>query len=137
MSLAAFLGMFNGMGRDRGAALVLEHAALPSIVGEGNRTRMFAWYNIVQDLGHALGSLMVGLPYLLRMMGGVPIESSYQISLGVCATLFGTGIIFSSLLSPRIETRALPSARPFLPKPGKSSFACQAFSPWIASEEGF
>ena len=78
MSLAAFFGMFNGMGRDRGAALVLEQAAMPSIVGEGNRTRTFAWYNIVQDLGHALGSLMAGLPYLLRTMGGVPVESSYQ-----------------------------------------------------------
>ncbi len=116
MSLAAFFGMFNGMGRDRGAALVLEQAAMPSIVGEGNRTRTFAWYNIVQDLGHALGSLMAGLPYLLRTMGGVPVESSYQISLGACAALFGTGIISSSLLSSRIEVPGASERPPVSPK---------------------
>ncbi len=122
MSLAAFLGMFNGMGRDRGAALVLEQAAMPSIVGEGNRTRTFAWYNIVQDVGHALGSLMAGLPYLLRTMGGVPVESSYQISLGACAALFGTGIIFSSLLSPRIEVPGASERPPVSPKTRKVLF---------------
>jgi MFS family permease len=124
MSLAAFLGMFNGMGRDRGAALVLEQAAMPSIVGEGNRTRTFAWYNIVQDLGHALGSLMAGLPYVLRTMGGVPVESSYQISLGVCAALFGTGIIFSSFLSPRIEVPGASASgrQPVSPKTRKVLF---------------
>ena len=108
--------------RDRGAALVLEQAALPSIVGEGNRTRMFAWYNIVQDLGHALGSLMAGMPYLMRTMGGVPVELSYQISLGACAALFGTGIIFSSLLSPRIEVPGASERPPVSPKTRKVLF---------------
>jgi MFS family permease len=122
MSLAAFLGMFNGMGRDRGAALVVEQAVVPSIVGERDRTRTFAWYNIVQDSGHALGSLMAGMPYLLRTMGGVPVESSYQISLGVCAALFGTGIIFSSLLSPRIEMAGASERPPVSPKTRKVLF---------------
>jgi MFS family permease len=63
---AAFLGMVNGMGRDRGAALVLEQAALPATVTEAGRTRVFAVYNVLQDAGHALGSLLAGLPVVLQ-----------------------------------------------------------------------
>jgi hypothetical protein len=36
---AAFLGMLNGMGRDRGAALVLEQAILPATTTNETRTR--------------------------------------------------------------------------------------------------
>ena len=50
------------MGRDRGAALVLEQAILPATAADAERTRVFAWYNVLQDAGHALGSLLAGLP---------------------------------------------------------------------------
>ena len=66
LAVAAFLAMLNGMGRDRGPALALEHAVLPGIVGADERTRAFAWYNVVQDAGHAFGGLLAGLPALLR-----------------------------------------------------------------------
>lgn len=62
---AAFLGMLNGMGRDRGAALILDQAILPATVGDLRRTQAFAIYNVCQDTGHALGSLLAGLPSLL------------------------------------------------------------------------
>jgi MFS family permease len=62
LAVFAFLGMLNGMGRDRGAALVLEQAALPSTTDDGGRTRVFALYNVAQDAGHALGSLLAALP---------------------------------------------------------------------------
>src|SRR5262245_54443761 len=39
LAAGAFLGMVNGMGRDRGAALVLEQAALPATVMDSQRTR--------------------------------------------------------------------------------------------------
>jgi MFS family permease len=61
-----FLGMVNGMGRDRGAALVIEQALLPVTVSDRRRTRVFAWYNVLQDAGHALGALAAGLPELLQ-----------------------------------------------------------------------
>jgi MFS family permease len=57
LTIAAFLGMANGMGRDRGAALVIEQAILPATVEDNARTQTFAWYNVLQDAGHALGSL--------------------------------------------------------------------------------
>jgi len=61
----AALGMLNGMGRDRGAALVIEQAILPATVTDATRTRAFAWYNVLQDAGHALGSLLAGAPALI------------------------------------------------------------------------
>lgn len=62
----AFVGMANAMGRDRGAALVLETAALPSTSNDAERTAVFARYNVLQDVGHALGSLLAGVPALVE-----------------------------------------------------------------------
>jgi len=53
LGIAAFLGMVNGMGRDRGAALVVEQSVLPATVADGQRTLAFAQYNVLQDFGHA------------------------------------------------------------------------------------
>jgi MFS family permease len=75
LGAAALLGMVNGMGRDRGAALVVEQAVLPGTVSEGERTLTFARYNVLQDIGHALGGLAAGLPALLReggLLAGAP-----------------------------------------------------------------
>lgn len=69
LAAAAFAGMLNGMGRDRGAALVVEQAMLPSTTSDQGRTSAFALYNVAQDLGHAFGSLMAGLPTLLVALG--------------------------------------------------------------------
>ncbi len=59
LALAAFAGMLNGMGKDRGAALVVEQAALASTTSDDRRTRAIAVYTMLQDLGHALGALLV------------------------------------------------------------------------------
>ena len=69
VAAASFVGMLNGMGRDRGAALVIEQAMLPRTATDATRTRAFAWYNVAQDLGHAFGSLLAGLPTLLAAWG--------------------------------------------------------------------
>jgi MFS family permease len=65
VALAAFGGMLNGMGRDRGAALAIEQALLPSTTSDERRTQMFAWYTALQDAGHALGALLAGVPSLV------------------------------------------------------------------------
>jgi len=63
---AAFLGMLNGMGRDRGPAGTLEQAILPETTGAARRTWTLAWYNLVLDAGHALGGLAAALPVTHR-----------------------------------------------------------------------
>lgn len=69
MAAASFVGMLNGMGRDRGAALVVEQAVLPATTTPEGRTGVFAWYHLVQDVGHALGALLAGVPTLLTRWG--------------------------------------------------------------------
>jgi Major Facilitator Superfamily len=48
---ASFIAMLNGMGRDRGSALILEQAILPTTTGDERRTLGFALYSVVQDVG--------------------------------------------------------------------------------------
>ena len=87
LGAGAFVGMINGMGRDRGGSLVLEQAILPATVADVRRTRAFAWYNVLQDAGHALGGLLAALPVLLRDAGVGGELESLRITLGVCACL--------------------------------------------------
>src|SRR5258708_12400353 len=65
LGAAAFLGMLNSLGKDRAAALAIEQAILPSTGDDADRTRAFAWYNVIQDVGHALGAALAVLPPLL------------------------------------------------------------------------
>jgi MFS family permease len=67
VAIAAFFGMLNGMGRDRGPSVILEHSILPLTTTDSSRTKVFAWYNILQDSGAALGAAAVGLPALFGL----------------------------------------------------------------------
>ncbi len=117
----AFVGMVNGMGRDRGASLVLDHAILPSTAGprermrafaDGNEARgvvqgrtvyVFAWYSVLQDIGHAVGAVVAGLPVLLAVAFGVPEPLGYTVAVGLYALLMlFTAVLYLSL-SPAVE----------------------------------
>lgn len=108
MAAAAFFGMINGMGRDRGPSLVLEHTILASTTSDERRTRAFAWYNVLQDSGHALGGLLVALPMALRAWGGAGEMESFRLSMGVYAVLILAAALPSLLLSSAVEA---PAAR--------------------------
>jgi MFS family permease len=84
---AAFVGMLNGMGRDRGACLVLEQAMLPETASPAARTRAFAWYSIMQDGGTALGGLASALPGLLRAAAGIDSLPALRLSIGAYLAL--------------------------------------------------
>ncbi|HZE89380.1 MAG TPA: MFS transporter, partial [Verrucomicrobiae bacterium] len=103
LGLAAFLGMLNGMGRDRGAALVIDQAILPATANDAGRTRAFAWYNVLQDVGHALGGLAAATPAWLARSGAASEGASFRIAIGVyAAILLATAILYAGL-SPAIE----------------------------------
>lgn len=85
--LGAVVGTVNGMGRDRGANLVLEQAILPATVSDQDRTRAFAWYNVAQDVGHASGALLAGLSGAFQMVGGLEEMASMRATLGVYCLL--------------------------------------------------
>ncbi|MDW7711464.1 MAG: MFS transporter [Deferrisomatales bacterium] len=109
MAAAAFLGMLNGMGRDRGAALALEQAILPGASGEQGRTRAFAWYNVLQDAGHALGSLLAGVPAVLGAALPLGETAPFRIAVGLAGFLvLASGLLYLRL-SPAAEA---PRGRP-------------------------
>jgi MFS family permease len=106
LGLASFLGMINGMGRDRGASLVIEQAILPATASDAERTRVFAWYNVLQDLGHALGSLLAGLPQAVRRIAPVTEIGSFRIAWGAYALLLGLAALLYTGLSSSVESPA-------------------------------
>jgi len=90
LSLAAFFGMVNGMGRDRGPAQTVEHSLLADALPAGDRTRAFTRYAFIQDVAGAAGSLAVAAPDLLARITGEPALVTYRwafLALGVLSVI--------------------------------------------------
>jgi MFS family permease len=102
LAFAALLGMVNGMGRDRGAALVVEQAALPATASDRERTIVFAKYNVLQDVGHAFGSLLAALPSFLQQNGIAGIDA-FRVSIAVYAVLSSLPLLAYWRLSAAVE----------------------------------
>jgi MFS family permease len=107
----AFAGMLNGMGRDRGAALALEQAMLPATTTDRGRTRVIAWYNVLQDAGHAIGSLLAGFPALLHHAFGIAEVDALRLALVAYAVMTAAMLALYAGLSPAIEGGAPASPR--------------------------
>jgi MFS family permease len=131
---AAFIGMINGMGRDRSGALVLEQAILPATVGDAERTRTFAVYHFLQDVGHALGALLAAVPGLVQTgavsQGG---QSPYGAAIVIYAIVVAVPVLLYARLSRAVEPvattqslRLSPESRAIVWKIG-SLFALDSF----------
>jgi MFS family permease len=103
---AALLGMLNGMGRDRGAALVLEQAILPATTNDAGRTAAFARYNLLMDIGHGLGALAAALPEFLVFATGMAELTAYRAAFLVYAALLAAGLPLYAGLSAAAEVPA-------------------------------
>jgi len=101
--LLSFLGMLNGMGRDRGAAYALEQAIIPETATPERRTWALAWYNLVLDGGHAFGALAGTLPFLFRRSLDIDLLASYQLTFALYAVLGLISATLYSFLSTQIE----------------------------------
>ena len=92
--LLAFVAMFNGMGTDRSPAFALEQAIIPGLISDDRRTWTLAWYNVVLDIGGALGALGAGLPPILAKWQGLALARSYQIVfIGYAGVTLLTGLL--------------------------------------------
>jgi MFS family permease len=118
---AAFVGMMNGMGRDRGAALIVDQVILPATAADADRTKAFAWYNVLQDVGHALGALLAGVPALLRGVAGVDeIAAGRGVLVAYAFILLLTAFAYARLTPAaeappvRTELRVAPETRRIL-----------------------
>jgi MFS family permease len=110
----AFVGMLNGMGRDRGAASALDQAILPGAVPDSRRTWALAWYNVTLDGGHAFGALAATLPTIL--MRGIDLDSraAHQVTFLACAGTMLASVAPYLALRPGVEiaTDGTSSRRP-------------------------
>jgi MFS family permease len=112
LGVAAFLGMLNSLGKDRAAALALEQAILPSTGADADRTRAFAWYNVIQDVGHALGAgLAVVSPFLREFAGLAPLDSLRGAVVLYALLYAGTAILYLSLSERAEAAAAAPELR--------------------------
>jgi MFS family permease len=130
---AAFIGMVNGMGRDRGGALVLEQAILPATVSDAERTRTFAIYHLLQDAGHAFGALLAAVPGMIDAGHGGGVETLRN-SIVVYACVAAAPVLLYARLSASVEPvvaasrlRMSPATRTILWKIG-SLFALDSFA---------
>lgn len=91
---AAFIGMLNGVGRDRGAAPVVDQAILGGAAEGHARTRLFAVYALLQDAGLALGSLLASAPFWLGTLLGLnELGASRLALLAVAALALGSSLL--------------------------------------------
>jgi len=99
----SFIGMLNARGKDRGAALVLETAIIPSLEGDQERTKSYAWFSIVQDVGLGLGGLLAGLPTLLTSFWDIPQLIAFKTTFGFYAVFMLLAALMYTYLSARVE----------------------------------
>src|SRR5258708_23937227 len=57
---AAIVGVISPSGNEVGPFLPIEQAAISEEVGGEERTRLFAWYNLIGSMATALGALIAG-----------------------------------------------------------------------------
>jgi len=103
LATAAFLGMMNSLGKDRAAAMALEQAILPGTVDDAGRTRVFAWYNVTQDIGHGVGAALAAAPELLRAAGIAGEVESLRVAVAAYAALWLAAAALYARLSPAAE----------------------------------
>lgn len=115
IAAAAFFGSLTGMGKDRGAMLALESAALPSSTDDRGRTRAFAWHAVLQDAGQAVGGLLAAVPALL-LATGVDEVASYRAAIIGYALLTAASVPFYAGLSRAAERDAGVPHAPLSPR---------------------
>ena len=115
--LAAAIGVISPSGNEIGPFLSIEQASLAQLVRDEQRTRFFAWYNLVGSFATALGALTAGLLAQGLQGAGMSALASYRV---IVLGYGGIGLVLLGLflrLTPVIEVPALrahesPAERP-------------------------
>jgi MFS family permease len=107
--LAAFGGMLNGMGRDRGPSGALEQAMLPQTSDERGRTWVLAWYNVLLDVGHAAGAAAAMLPSVLVSSGWTRLGAHRAMFVGAAGAIAVSATAYA-FCSTSVEAPAAPHA---------------------------
>jgi MFS family permease len=116
VACAAFVGMFNVHGRDRGAIPILEQALLPLTATDHERTQVFAWYNVLLDAGYAGGGLLAALPALFESAAGLPTLEAMRATLAIFCVLYAASAMLYSRLPARMPHAKAVALRDLSPR---------------------
>lgn len=105
LTIAAIIGVISPGGGEIGPFLSIEQASLTQIIPNEQRTRVFAWYNLVGSFATATGAFCGGGLTQLLQIQVAPLES-YRIVVIIYATLGLVLIALFNRLSNRVEVRA-------------------------------
>ncbi len=108
LAAGAFVGMVNGMGKDRGAAQILEQAVLPGMAPAAERTQVIARYTMLLDLGHAVGALLAGAPAWLARATSLTGAAPHRVTFLACAACGLVAIAIYGALGDALEADAAP-----------------------------
>ncbi|MGH2523359.1 MAG: MFS transporter [Anaerolineales bacterium] len=104
--IAATVGVLSPSGNEVGPFLSIEQAALAQLLPGAQRTRVFAWYNLVGSFATAAGALSGGLLAQMLQGAGLSFFESYRvIVVGYAASGVMLGLMFAPL-SPAVEAPA-------------------------------
>ena len=119
---AAFLGVISPSGNEVGPFLSIEQASLTLLIPGSERTRVFAWYNLVGSFATATGALVSGGLSSLLQNGGMSALNSYRVVV-IGYGLVGLGlIVLFTRLSQAIEVTPAPQAAAAEGQPDPGSF---------------
>ncbi|HEX7393717.1 MAG TPA: MFS transporter [Anaerolineaceae bacterium] len=108
--VTAIIGVISPSGNDIGPFLSIEQASLTQLIPDRDRTKVFAWYNLVGSFATALGSLVSGWLVQALQGSGMPVINSYQVVL-VGYALFGFVLAaLFAFLSPQVEAGVVSTA---------------------------
>ena len=103
LAAAAIVGVISPSGNEIGPFLSIEQAALTQTVPSRERTRVFAWYNLVGSFATASGALCGGaLAQVLQAACHTPLASYRAIVIGYALMGMALAALFARL-SPAIE----------------------------------
>ena len=106
--ITATLGVISPSGYEVGPFLAIEQSALSQIVPDGQRTKIFAWYNLVGSFATALGSMSAGtLAQALQGSGMTPLGSYRMVVIGYAAIGLLIGLLFTRVSSAVEVSKAL------------------------------
>jgi MFS family permease len=103
IAAAALVGVLSPSGNEVGPFLSIEQAALAQIVSAEQRTRRFAWYNLVGSLATACGALASGLLVSARLAGGVDQKEAYRSTIIVYSLVGAVLLLIFARLSAGVE----------------------------------
>lgn len=112
LTIAAVVGVISPSGNEIGPFLSIEQAALSQLAPDKERTRIFAWYNLVGSFATAAGALCAGLLAQTLQDGGWAAVDAYRAVITGYSLMGGLLLLAFLGLSPAIEAPLSEDVQP-------------------------